>query len=88
MRALAECVRMYEDAASWRRPPEHSRAPVVAVALNTVGLSDDAASARIASARDETRLPVADPVREGPAGGDLLAAAITRAAEVVRPAHR
>src|SRR3954470_15922328 len=35
VRSLRECVAMYEEALSWRRPPAHPRSHVVAVALNT-----------------------------------------------------
>jgi uncharacterized NAD-dependent epimerase/dehydratase family protein len=57
---LAQVRRMYEDVAGWLKP-----APVVAVALNTLGLSDAAAHAAIAEASRETGLPAADPVRLG-----------------------
>ena len=50
-----------------------TRAWVVGVALNTAHLTEAGAEAALASARDETGLPVADPVRNG---ADALAKAI------------
>jgi len=76
LRPLAECVRVYEDAAAWRHPQDRPRARVVAVALNTVALSDADARAAIEAAARETGLPAADPVREGAAGADGLAQAL------------
>src|SRR5213076_831668 len=35
VRSVRECVAIYEDAASWRRPPGYPRAKVVAIAVNT-----------------------------------------------------
>jgi uncharacterized NAD-dependent epimerase/dehydratase family protein len=69
---LTQVQRMYEEAAGWLKP-----APVVAVALNTLGLSDDAALAAIEAASRETGLPTADPVRfgAGPIVEALVAAA-------------
>jgi uncharacterized NAD-dependent epimerase/dehydratase family protein len=52
--------RMYEEAAGWLKP-----APVVAVAMNTLGLSDEEARAAVEEAGRETGLPAADPVRFG-----------------------
>lgn len=81
VRGLKENVRIYEEAASWRRPPGHPAARVVAVALNTAMSGDGAfALASIESAAHETGLPAADPVREGQAGADRLAAALLAAA--------
>jgi len=40
-------------------------AKVAAIALNTLGLDDDAAAAARAEATRETGLPAADPVRDG-----------------------
>jgi uncharacterized NAD-dependent epimerase/dehydratase family protein len=57
---LPELVALYEAAAGWVRP-----AKVRALALNTRGLSDDAARAALAQACEETRLPATDPVRYG-----------------------
>src|SRR5207247_8530894 len=34
VRSLPECVAIYEEAASWRRPPGYPRAEEVAVAIN------------------------------------------------------
>jgi len=79
LRPLGDCVRVYEDAAAWRHPPEKPRARVVAVALNTVALSDAEARAAIDAAARDTGLPSADPVREGAAGADRLAGALRSA---------
>jgi uncharacterized NAD-dependent epimerase/dehydratase family protein len=76
LRSLREYVRIYEDAAAWRRPPGYPPARVVAVALNTIDVSEHMASALIQDAAAETGLPVADPVREGPVGADRLASAL------------
>jgi uncharacterized NAD-dependent epimerase/dehydratase family protein len=76
IRDLRECVRIYEEAASWRRPPGHPRVRVVAIALNTAEADDDLARGMIQSAALETGLPAADPIREGPAGADRLASAL------------
>jgi uncharacterized NAD-dependent epimerase/dehydratase family protein len=76
VRRLRDCIAIYEEAASWSRPPGYPRARVVAIALNTYGASDDFANAVITSAAHETSLPVADPIREGHAGADRLAEAI------------
>jgi uncharacterized NAD-dependent epimerase/dehydratase family protein len=76
LRSLREYVRIYEDAAAWRRPPGYPPARVVAVALNTFDVSEHMASALIQDAAAETGLPVADPVREGPVGADRLASAL------------
>jgi len=76
LRSLREYVRIYEDAAAWRRPPGYPPARVVAVALNTIDVSEQMASALIQDAAAETGLPVADPVREGPVGADRLASAL------------
>lgn len=56
--ALREIVDMYERAAAWLRP-----APVLAIALNTQGLSDEEARRVIGRTQREISLPVADPVR-------------------------
>lgn len=76
---LSDLVRIYEDAAAWRRPPGYPPARVVAVALNTGGShwSDPAFPlATIRRAAAETKLPAADPIREGTAGADRLARAL------------
>ncbi|HEV8536407.1 MAG TPA: DUF1611 domain-containing protein [Candidatus Limnocylindria bacterium] len=79
LRSLREYVRIYEDAASWRRPPGDPPARVVAVALNTATLDDDFARATIDSVVQDLGLPAADPIREGPAGADRLARALRKA---------
>jgi D-glutamate N-acetyltransferase len=79
VRDLRDCVRMYEEAASWRRPPGYPRAPVVAVAMNTSGLSEERARTEIGNAAYATGLPAADPVREGEPGADRLATALREA---------
>jgi uncharacterized NAD-dependent epimerase/dehydratase family protein len=69
---LSEVRRIYEEAAGWLKP-----APVVAVALNTLGLSDEAARTAIVDARRETGLPAADPVRFG--AGPIVSALLAHA---------
>jgi uncharacterized NAD-dependent epimerase/dehydratase family protein len=92
IRSLGELVHIYEDAASWRRPPGYPRARVVAVALNTSGHAgpdaDAAARAALADAAHRTKLPVADPIREGSDGADRLARALidARARAAATPA--
>jgi uncharacterized NAD-dependent epimerase/dehydratase family protein len=76
LRDLRDSVRIYEEAASWRHPPGHPRAPVVAVAINTRGMNEERARAEIANAAQATGLPAADPIREGPPGADRLASAL------------
>ncbi len=80
VRSLRELVRIYEDAAAWRRPPGYPPARVVAVAMNTGDLvsSDppDLALSWIQSASAATKLPAADPIREGTEGADRLARAL------------
>jgi uncharacterized NAD-dependent epimerase/dehydratase family protein len=68
---LAELVELHERIALPARP-----ARVVAIALNTAALDDDAARAAIAAAEDETGLPADDPVRFGAAR--LLDAVLAR----------
>jgi len=58
---LADLVRTYEALCATVKP-----APVVGIALNTLGLDDLAARASIARARAETGLPCDDMVRFGP----------------------
>jgi uncharacterized NAD-dependent epimerase/dehydratase family protein len=77
IRSLRDLVPLYEGAAAWSRPPG-ARVPVVGIALNTSALDDEAAARAIRTAAMETGLPAADPVREGPAGADRLAAAVLR----------
>jgi uncharacterized NAD-dependent epimerase/dehydratase family protein len=77
IRSLRDLVPLYEGAAAWSRLPG-ARVPVVGIALNTSALDDEAAARAIRAAATETRLPAADPVREGAAGADRLAAAMLR----------
>jgi uncharacterized NAD-dependent epimerase/dehydratase family protein len=83
IRSLTELVTIYEEAAAWRRPPGHPLARVAAVALNTGDLlsSDppDLALSWIQGASAATKLPAADPIREGTAGADRLAKALINA---------
>lgn len=58
--SLIKTREIYETAAGWLKP-----APVVALALNTYGLSDAEARAAIEAAQRETGLPTCDPVRDG-----------------------
>jgi uncharacterized NAD-dependent epimerase/dehydratase family protein len=79
LRSLRELVRVYEDAAAWRRPLRYPPARVVAVALNTGNYAGDDPTVPVSlihSAKTETKLPAADPIREGPAGADRLAHAL------------
>jgi len=76
LRTLREYVRIYEDAAAWRRPPGYPPARVVAVALNTADVREELARALIRNAAAETGLPAADPIREGASGADRLASAL------------
>ena len=82
LRDLRDLVRIYEDAAAWRRPPGHPRAQVVAVAINTASVSEDFARATIEDAANRTGLPTADLIREGPAGGDRIVRALRKAVPV------
>lgn len=75
LRSLSEYVRIYEEAASWRWPPDHSPARVVALALNTADVGDDAARTAIQNASAETGVPAADPIREAD-GADRIAKAL------------
>lgn len=67
LRPLAACARLYEEAASWARPPGAPRVPVVAVALNTHGLDESRAREAVQRAAREARLPATDAVRFGAA---------------------
>lgn len=78
LKPLRELVTLYESAALWSRPPG-AHVPVVAVALNTSAMDPTQAARAILLAAEETGLPAADPVRDGPAGADRLAAAILAA---------
>lgn len=55
---LVDFIRMSEAAAASLRP-----APVIAIALNTYDLSDDAARTAVETVQRETGLPTTDPVR-------------------------
>jgi uncharacterized NAD-dependent epimerase/dehydratase family protein len=77
LKPLGQLAAMYEAAATWSRSPG-ARVPVVAVAVNTSALDAAAAARAIESAERETGLPAADPVREGAAGAQRLAAALLR----------
>ena len=76
VRSLRDLVRVYEDAAAWRRPPGYPSARVAGVSLNTSYHDERFALASIQSASAETGLPAADPIREGSAGADRLARAL------------
>ena len=76
LRSLRENIRIYEEAATWRRPPGYPRARVVAIALNTSALGEAFGQAMITAAANETGLPAADPIREGASGADRLARAL------------
>ena len=76
LRSLADCVRLYEEALAWRRPVGHPRGRIAAVAVNTARLDDARARTEIAGASAMTKLPAADPIREGAAGADRLARAL------------
>lgn len=80
LRDLPTLIRLYEEAASWARHPSAARARVAGVALNTSALDVQAAVAAVADAARATGLVACDPVREGPAGADRLAAALVAAA--------
>jgi len=69
----------YRDAYESMLAPLHP-GKVVAVSLNTLDMTEAAALKAIAKAAADTGLPAADPVREGPAGSERLAAAILAAA--------
>ena len=83
VKSIAACIALYEDAASWRRPPGHRPARVAAIAVNTGEIADEAARGELARLAAETRLPLADPVREGAAGADRLARALLDAGRAV-----
>jgi uncharacterized NAD-dependent epimerase/dehydratase family protein len=79
VRPLRELIRIYEDAATWTRPPGYPPARVAAVALHTGNIASEdpsVALSAIRSAATAVQLPVADPIREGTRGGDRLARAL------------
>ena len=78
LKPLRELVALYESAALWSRGPGH-HVLVAGVALNTSALDATAAARAVLLAAEETGLPAADPVREGDAGADRLAAAVLEA---------
>ena len=86
VRSLEETIAIYEEAASWRHEPGRPRAKVVAIALNTSGLTGDLAQAAVAEASSRTNLPAADPILLRVVGADLLASAIVSAAAELRKA--
>ena len=63
MPSLTELVALYERSTLIARP-----AKVVAIALNTRNVDEDAARAAVAAAEAETGIPAGDPVRFGVAG--------------------
>lgn len=67
---LTQQIEIYEKAAALMHPSR-----VVAISLNTSGLSDADALAAIESAARESGLPAADPIRQGP--GPILQAVRT-----------
>jgi uncharacterized NAD-dependent epimerase/dehydratase family protein len=77
MPPLSEVVDLYERISLKARP-----ARVVAIALNTRGLDDDAVRAAIEAAEAETGLPADDPVRHG--AGKLLDAVRSRTSDAER----
>jgi uncharacterized NAD-dependent epimerase/dehydratase family protein len=60
--SLLELVEMHEAAAGWIKP-----APVIAIAVNSLGLTDKQAQAAVQSASAETGLPATDTFRFGAA---------------------
>ena len=56
--------------------PLHKQGQVVAISLNTQGMSDAEAAQEIESVKAATGLPVADVVRQGDAGCEILANAV------------
>lgn len=86
VRTLEETIAIYEEAASWRHETGRPRAKVVAIALNTSGLTGDLAQAAVAEASGRTNLPAADPILLRVVGADLLASAIVSAAAELRKA--
>lgn len=65
---LSRLVRIYEEAAGWVKP-----ARVAGIALNTRGMTEEAARAAIRAAEADTGLPATDPVRYG---GERLVTAV------------
>lgn len=77
---LSEVVRIYEEAAAWIQPPTPPR--VIGICRATFDLSEADARRAVASAREETGLPVTDPVRFGVEElADAVAAAVARRSE-------
>lgn len=69
---MGHLIALYEQAASWVRPPDAEKAKVAGIAVNTSMLADDEARGYLERLADETGLPVTDPVRYGV--DDLLSA--------------
>lgn len=76
---LSEVVRIYEDAAAWIQPPAPPR--VLGICRATFDLPEVGARAVIEEAREQTGLPVTDPVRFGV---EELADAVAAAADTRR----
>ncbi|MBY0545857.1 MAG: DUF1611 domain-containing protein [Candidatus Obscuribacterales bacterium] len=73
---LPAFVPLYEQMASWMRP-----AKVIAIAVNTVGLTEEEAGAYVDDMSRQTGLPCCDPVRHG---ADILLDAILTNQEKTR----
>ncbi|OLC56798.1 MAG: hypothetical protein AUH85_05135 [Chloroflexi bacterium 13_1_40CM_4_68_4] len=73
LRPLREYLPIYEDAAAWSRPAGAQRVQIVAVALNSYGLDEQAARAAATTAAHETGLPATDAV---PYGAGVIADAV------------
>lgn len=78
---LAEFIRLSERVAAPLRP-----APVIAVALNTYDLDEDAARRAVESVERDTGLPTTDPVRFDPAPLEVAIEAFHRARVARTPA--
>jgi uncharacterized NAD-dependent epimerase/dehydratase family protein len=73
---LGELIALVEDLAALARPVDVGPSPrVVAIALNTSGLSAEEALAAMVAMAEQTGLPCGDPVRQG--GDQLLNAIMT-----------
>src|SRR5690606_22843017 len=74
VRPIRQQIELYEAAAAMLHP-----ARVVAVSVNTVGMSADEAQASVQRVSQEAGLPVADPIRDG---ADQLLAAVRQALQL------